>query len=92
VNSLTQPTAQTGLAADEYGMSQTAPNQFNGSFFGTRSGWSRTQKANGTFRSQLTAATNLAGKEIWVRVADVFGGTFPADATGFELGSSLVGR
>jgi hypothetical protein len=92
MNTLSQPTAQTGVTADEYGMSQTAPNQFNGSFYGDSIGMVAVpRRANGTFRSQLTPATNLAGKEIWVRVADVFDGTFPAAATGFELGLELPG-
>ena len=90
VNSLNQPNSQMGISADEYGMSQTAPNQFNHSFYGDSIGMVAVpRQANGTFRSQLTGPTNLAGKEIWVRVADVFDGTFPAAATGFELGLEL---
>ncbi|HVY82345.1 MAG TPA: hypothetical protein VG994_15240, partial [Steroidobacteraceae bacterium] len=44
----------------------------------------------GTFRSELKPKTNIAGKEIWVRVADIFDGTFPAAATGFKLGVELT--
>ena len=87
VNSVGGPTTQTGLVADEFGMSQMAANQFNASFFGDSIGMVTVlRKANGSFRSQLMPKTNLMGKEIWIRVADVFGGSFPADATGFELG------
>ncbi len=90
-NSLNEPTAQTGLTADEFGMSQTAANQFNGSFFGDSIGMVAVpKKANGTFRSQLKPKTNLAAKEIWIRVADVFTGAFPSAATGFELGLELA--
>jgi hypothetical protein len=92
VNSLGKPTPQSGVAADEYGMSQTAPNRFNSSFYGDSIGMvAAPRRMNGTFRSQLSGATNLAGKEIWVRVADVFDGTFPTAATGFELGLELPG-
>lgn len=90
-NSLGEPTTQTGLTADEFGMSQTAPNQFNGSFFGDSIGMVAVpKKANGTFRSQLKPKTSLLGKEIWIRVADVFDGAFPSAATGFELGLELA--
>src|SRR5262249_4043247 len=92
INSLGQPTTQTGLTADEYGMSQTAANQFNGSFYGDSIGMVAVpRRANGSFRSQLAGSTNLSGKEIWVRVADVFGGVFPSTATGFELGLESPG-
>ena len=75
------------MTADEFGMSQTAANQFNGSFFGDSIGMVAVpKKANGTFRSQLKSKTNVMGKEIWIRVADVFDGAFPSAATGFELG------
>ena len=91
-NSLNRPTTQSGLTADEYGMSQTAGNQFNGSFYGDSIGMVAVpRKTGGTFRTQLPPATNVAGKEIWVRVADVFGGTFPAANTGFQLGIELPG-
>jgi hypothetical protein len=90
-NSLGQPTSQAGLTADEYGMSQVAPNQFNGSFFGDSTGMVAVpKKAGGTFRSQLKAKTNVLGKEIWIRVADVFGGAVPTATTGFELGLELA--
>jgi hypothetical protein len=89
-NSLNRTTTQTGLTADEYGMSQTAPNQFNGSFYGDSIGMvAEARGANGTFRSRLDPGTKIAGKEIWIRVADVFGGSIPASATGFELGIEL---
>ena len=92
-NSMNEPTTQSGgLTADEYGMSQTAANQFNGSFFGDSIGMVAVpRKKGGRFRSQLRKKTKIAGKEVWIRVADVFGGTFPASATGFELGLEAVG-
>jgi hypothetical protein len=92
-NSLNEPNSWMGVAADKYGMSQTAPNQFNHSFYGDSIGMvAVARERNGTFRSRLTGPTNLAGKEIWVRVADVFEGTFPTAATGFELGLELPDR
>jgi hypothetical protein len=91
-NSLNRPTTQNGLTADEYGMSQTAANQFNSSFYGDSIGMVAVpRRTNGTFRSQLPPGTHLAGREIWVRVADVFDGAFPAAATGFEIGVELPG-
>lgn len=92
MNSLGEPTTQTGLSADEYGMSQSAANQFNGSFYGDSIGMVAVprKRPNGTFRSRLKSKTNMNGKEIWIRVADVFGGTFPSAATGFELGLELA--
>ena len=90
-NSFNLPTSQSaGLVADEHGMSQTAANSFNGSFYGDSIGMvARVRKRSGIFRSTLKPRTNLAGKEIWVRVADVFGGTFPSAPTGFQLGIEL---
>jgi hypothetical protein len=92
-NSMNEPTSQSaGLAADEYGMSQTASNQFNNSFYGDSIGVvATTRKKGGRFRSQLRKKTRIDGREIWIRVADVFGGTFPAAATGFELGLEAAG-
>jgi hypothetical protein len=91
MNSLNLPTTQSGLTADEYGMSQTAANQFNGSFYGDTIGMvaAPRKRGAGTFRSRLAPGTKVAGKEVWVRVADVFGGTFPSAATGFSLGVEL---
>lgn len=91
-NSMNEPTAQSGgLTADEYGMSQTAANQFNGSFYGDSVGMvAVTRKGGGRFRSQLKPKTTVAGKEIWIRVADVFDTTFPASATGFRLGLEIA--
>jgi hypothetical protein len=91
-NSLNRPTSQSGLTADEYGMSQTAANRFNGSFYGDSIGMVAVpRRANGTFRSEVPPGTNVVGKEIWLRVADVFDGSFPAAPTGFELGIEMPG-
>jgi hypothetical protein len=92
LNSFNLPTTQSGLTADEYGMSQTAAHQFNGSFYGDTIGMVAVPgPTGGTFREQLPPGTTIAGKEIWIRVADVFEGTFPATATGFQLGVELSG-
>ncbi|WP_163988336.1 hypothetical protein [Pyxidicoccus caerfyrddinensis] len=90
-NSLNEPTSQTGLTADEYGMSQTAPNPYNGSFYGDSVGMVAVPgRRAGTFRSQLKPKTKVAGREVWVRVADVFDGSFPTVPTGFQLGLELL--
>ncbi|RDK03016.1 hypothetical protein [Paraburkholderia lacunae] len=91
-NNLGQPTSQSGLAAGEYGLSQTAANRYNNSFYGDSVGMvAKPKKTNGTFRSQLPAKTHLTNQEVWIRVADVFDGSFPTAATGFELGLELSG-
>jgi hypothetical protein len=91
-NSLNRPTTQSGLTADEYPMSQTAAGPYNFSFYGDSIGMvAAPRRQNGTFRSQLPPGIKVAGKEIWIRVADVFDGGFPAGATGFELGIELPG-
>jgi hypothetical protein len=90
VDSLNQPTTQSGLTADEYGMSQTAAHQFNGSFYGDTIGMVAVPRGTGgTFRSQLPPGTRIGGKEIWIRVGDVFEGSFPAAAIGFQVGVEL---
>ena len=73
-------------------MSQTAAHQFNNSFYGDTIGMVAVpRKTSDTFRSQLPPGTKITGKEIWIRVADVFEGNFPATATGFQLGIELSG-
>jgi hypothetical protein len=89
-NSVNEPTAQTGLTADEYGLSQFAANPFNSSFYGDTVGMVAVpKKKNGRFRSQLAKAPKLAGREIWIRVADVFQQNIAATVTGFEMGLEL---
>jgi hypothetical protein len=91
-NSLNRPTTQGGLTADEYGMSRIAANKFNNSFYGDSIGMVAVpRESNGTFRSQLDPGTKITGKEIWIRVADVFDGSVPAVPTGFQLGIELPG-
>jgi len=90
LNSFNLPTTQSGLTADEYGMSRTAAHQFNNSFYGDTIGMVAVpRKTSDTFRSQLPPGLKIVGKEIWIRVADVFEGTFPSTATGFQLGVEL---
>ncbi len=89
LNSLGHPTAQLGgLSADEYPFKQAAPGRFNDTFFGKTIGMVAQSKAiAGTFRSQLSVPTNLAGREVWIRVAEVYNGsTIPPGSTGFQLG------
>ncbi|WP_143753536.1 hypothetical protein [Caballeronia arationis] len=92
MNNLSQPTSQSGLAAGEYGLSQSAANRYNNSFYGDSVGMvAKPRKTNGIFRSQLPAKTTLTDQEVWIRVADVFDGSFPTAATGFELGLEFSG-
>jgi hypothetical protein len=88
LNSLGQPNSQSGgLTATENAFSQTGATRFNDSFFGNTIGMvAKTKEANGTFRWALSRPVNLAGREIWIRAADVYDGTQPADTTGFQLG------
>src|SRR6185369_11483041 len=60
---------------------------FNGSFFGNTKGLivKRSAAAN-RFTSPLSNTTDLTGKEIWIRSAEVYTGAIPANATGFEIG------
>jgi hypothetical protein len=91
-NSMNEPTAQTGLTADEHGFGQGLPAQFNNSFYGDTVGMVAVpRKKNGTHRSQLAKGTSVLGKEIWIRTADVFDGAVASGATGFELGIELSG-
>ncbi|REG48757.1 hypothetical protein B0G80_5045 [Paraburkholderia sp. BL6669N2] len=92
LNSMGQPTSQSGLVADEYDFSQTGSHQFNGSFYGDTIGMVAVPRKKGaTFRSQLKGKGPGGNNEIWIRVADVFGGQFPGAATGFQLGIEQVG-
>jgi hypothetical protein len=89
LNTLGQPTTQAGgLTADEYDFSFGGAKTFNSSFFGKTVGLvARTTAAAGRFRSALGAARDLTGKEVWVRVAEVYDGTrVPPGATGYKLG------
>jgi hypothetical protein len=88
VNSLGQPTAQTGgLTADEYGFAQNLPDRFNGSFLGNTVGMvAQGKERGGVFRSQLDPPLDLRDAEVWIRAAEVSTGAVPAGATGFELG------
>jgi hypothetical protein len=89
LNTLGQATAQTaGVTADEFDFSQTGARTFNSTFFGNTVGLVvATTAAAGRFRSALGAPRDLAGKEVWVRAAEVYNGTaVPAGATGYRSG------
>ena len=92
-NSMGQPNTQSaGLTADEFPFAQGAPGRFNDSFFGNTIGMvAQSKKANGTFRWQLAQAISLAGREVWIRSADVYNGQqAPASNTGFQLGTETT--
>jgi hypothetical protein len=63
-------------------------SSFNRSFFGKTVGMvAQTSVAGGLFRSQLPAPVNLTGRELWVRVAEVYNGVaVPTTGTGYEIG------
>jgi len=87
-NSLGAPTQQSGgLSADEFQFHQGA-GAFNGSFFGSSVGMVARAGGNGRlFVQDLASKQDLAQKEIWVRVAEVFAGQkVSGPATGFQLG------
>jgi hypothetical protein len=87
-NSLNAPTQQLGgLSADEFQFHQGA-GAFNGSFFGSSVGMVARPGGNGRlFVQDLASKRELAKKEIWVRVAEVFEGQKGSGpSTGFQLG------
>jgi hypothetical protein len=89
VNTLGAPTTQSaGLTAAEFDFQQGVLSSFNRSFFGKTVGMvAQTSAAGGLFRSQLAAEANLTGRELWVRVAEVYNGTsVPAVGTGYQIG------
>lgn len=84
-NSLGLPTTQTaGMNADEFPFGQLA-GSFNGSFYGETVGMVVPPGRPGrTFRTQVQR--DLRRREIWIRAAEVYAGSIPAGATGFQLG------
>ena len=87
-NSLGQTIVKFGYAtAAEKPFSQGAAAAFNTSFFGKTTGLILQRSAAGNqFTSPLAKATDLSGKEVWIRCAEVYTGSVPAGATGFKIG------
>jgi hypothetical protein len=87
LNKLGQTVTLTGFStADDFPFNQTA-TAFNTSFFGKTNGLVlRRSSARNRLRSPLNSATDLTGKEIWIRVAEVYTGTIPRGTTGFRIG------
>jgi len=89
-NSLGGPTNQAALSAEEFAFHQSsfmglAP--FNDTFFGKSLGMViQCEEPGGTFRSELPDPVDVTAREIWLRGAEVYTGSLPADATGFDLG------
>lgn len=94
-NTLGGATSASGLAVDEHAFAQFAASAFNDSFYGDTTGMVAVPKrrGGGTFRSPLAGKKigSLLGREVWLRVADVFEGSIGASPTGFELGLELSG-
>jgi hypothetical protein len=95
LNSLGRPNTQTGgINAGEFRFDQTSiPPAFNSSFYGLTTGMvANPKKSGGIFRSELTAATDLSKREVWIRCAEVTdGSTVAPNLTGFSLGLEDVG-
>jgi hypothetical protein len=85
-NSLGLPTSQSaGMNADEFPFGQVA-GAFNGSFYGESVGMVAPPGRPGrTFRTRLRRG-DVRRREIWIRAAEVYAGSIPAGATGFQLG------
>jgi len=78
-----------GVSANEHGFGQGAPAAFNASFFGRSTGIvaANQEPGTGTIRFALAQSTSLAGREVWIRVAEVVqAGALPPAHHGFELG------
>jgi outer membrane protein OmpA-like peptidoglycan-associated protein/pimeloyl-ACP methyl ester carboxylesterase len=89
LNTLGAPTTQSGgLTAAEFDFQQGVLSSFNRSFFGKTVGMvAQTSVASGLFRSQLPTSVNLTGREVWVRVAEVYNGVaVPTTGTGYQIG------
>lgn len=86
-NSLNAPTQQLGgLSADEFPFRQGG-GAFNGSFYGDSIGMVARPGGNGRlFAHDLATQRDLAGQEIWIRVAEVFERADNGPPTGFQLG------
>jgi hypothetical protein len=79
-------TASPGFTARERDFKQTA-GAFNASFFGNTVGLvAQSRSPRDQFRSELPSPTDLTGKEIWIRAAEVYSGALPAGATGYLIG------
>jgi peptidoglycan hydrolase-like protein with peptidoglycan-binding domain len=87
LNKLGQTVTLTGFStAKDFPFSQTA-GAFNSSFFGNTNGLVLLRSsATNRLRSPLNAATDLAGKEVWIRAAEVYTGSIPRGRTGFRIG------
>jgi outer membrane protein OmpA-like peptidoglycan-associated protein len=89
LNALSQPTQQSGgLTAAEFDFSRNGSATFNDSFFGKTVGMvAQTSSAGGDYKTELGSPLDLTGKEVWLRVAEVYNGSsIPAGATGFQIG------
>src|SRR5207302_3045825 len=63
-----------------------------GSFFGNTNGLVlRRASATNRLRSSLNKAHDFTGKEVWIRVAEVYEGTVPRGRTGFRIGLEDTG-
>jgi len=85
INTLRQRTKQSGgLTAKEHEFAEQSTSTFFGATLGMKA---QSSSPTGQFRSPLVGNTDLTGREIWIRAAEVYNGaSIPAGATGFKLG------
>ena len=78
--------------SDEAGLAPAVSGAFNDSFFGNSIGMVALPRwPIGRFRSPVDGPTDMAHREVWVRVAEVFDGlSIPAGATGFTPSSTSL--
>lgn len=87
-NTLKKKLTKLGFAkADEHPFKQVASGVFNQSFFGDTKGLVlQRSSAKNQFTSPLAHVTDLSGREVWIRVAEIYTGSIPSGATGFKIG------
>ncbi|NUO07657.1 MAG: S8 family serine peptidase [Candidatus Brocadia sp.] len=88
INTLGQATVDAGtLTSREVAFSQPGAGPDTTYFGNTHGMVAQSPTAMGTFREPFIGEINLAGREVWLRAAEVYHGTpIPADATGFQIG------
>ena len=85
-NSLDLATSQSGgMNADEFPMAQTNA-AFNDSFFGESIGLVARSGGKGRIFRSAIGKRDLRKHQVWVRAAEIWEDSLPADATGFRLG------
>ena len=75
------------MTAQELDLVAQSPRAFPNAFGNTVGLVLRSTSRTARFRSELAAPTDLTGKEVWIRAAEVFDGVaVPAGGTGYLIG------